>query len=163
MRTKLEAIIARRDTNPLDAFSQIHLATAAERAVYRRFASDPNACWSDAEIAFAARLDISAVRWALERFADAGIVEVVEDGCYRWRPGLRYVLERAEPQTDSRDPVCGMPVAVDAAYRAEDVFGRTERFCSERCMTAFLLWPLAFTRRPGAEVDRSRAPDDHGP
>jgi len=163
MRTELEAIIARRDTNPSDAFSQIHLATAAERAAYRRFASDPRACWSDAEIAFAARLDISEVRWALERFADAGIVEVVEEGCYRWRPELRYVLERVEPETASQDPVCGMPVALDAPYRAEEVFGRTERFCSERCMAAFLVWPLAFTRPPGAGVDRSRVEDDHGP
>ena len=164
MRTELDAIIARRDTNSLDAFSQIHLATAAERAVFRRFASDPSACWSDAEIALAARLGISEVRWALERFADAGIVEVVEEeGCYRWRPELRYVLERGEPQSETRDPVCGMPVALDAPHRAEDVFGRTERFCSERCLAAFLVWPLAFTRSPGAAVDRSKGEADHGP
>jgi YHS domain-containing protein len=162
-RVELEAIIAGGCRDSFDAFSQIHLATAAERAVYRCFASDPHACWSDAEIAFAAHRDISEASWTLERFANAGIVEVVEDGCYRWRPGLRYVLERAEPQTEDRDPVCWMPVTVDATYRAQDVFGRTERFCSERCMAAFLVWPLVFTRRPGAEVDRSRVQDDHGP
>jgi YHS domain-containing protein len=159
----LEAIITRPDTSSLDAFSQIHLATAAERAAYRRFASDPGACWSDTEIAFAARLEISEVGWALERFAEAGIVEAVEEGCYRWRPELRYVLERAEPDAGMRDPVCGMPVTVDAPHRAEDVFGRSERFCSERCLAAFIVWPLAFTRTPDADVDRSSREDDHGP
>jgi YHS domain-containing protein len=163
MRTELEAIFARRDTNSLDAFSQIHLATAAERAAYRRFASDPSACWSDTEIAFAARLDISEVSWALERFAEAGIVEVVEEGCYRWRSEHRYVLERAEPDAGMRDPVCGMPVAVDAPLRAEDVLGRSERFCSERCLAAFLVWPLVFTRPPNADVDGSSREDDDGP
>jgi len=150
-------------TGSFDAFSQIHLATAAERAVHWCFASDPDACWSDAEVAFAARLDISTARWALERFADAGIVEEVEEGCYRWRPEHRYALDRGEPETAIRDPVCGMPVGLDAAYQAEDVFGRTERFCSERCMAAFLVWGLAFTRRRGAEPGRSPVADGHGP
>ncbi len=163
MRTELEAMIAMRDTSSFEAFSRIHLATAAERAVYRRFASDPRACWSDAEIAFASRQDISEVRRALERFADAGIVEVVGEGCYLWRPGLRYVLERVEPKTESQDPVCGMPVVVDALNRAEDVFGRTERFCSERCLAAFLVWPVVFTRPPGAGIDRSKMGNNHGP
>ena len=65
-----------------------------------------------------ARLDISSVSWAFERFAGAGIVEVVDGGCCRWRPELRYVLERVEPEAERLDPVCGMPVTADAADRA---------------------------------------------
>ena len=89
MTSDLGTLIPPGRPTSFDAFSQIHLATAAERAVYRRFASEPRACWSDAETALAARLDISAVRWAFHRFVDAGIVEEVEVGCFRWRPELR--------------------------------------------------------------------------
>jgi hypothetical protein len=118
-----------RGADVLDAFRQIHLTTWAERAIFRLFASDPDGCWSDAEMAFAARVDLDQVRWAVQRFADAGIVEAVEEGCFRWRIELRYVFERVEPSADRSDPVCLMPVGEDATFRAEDVFGRTESFC----------------------------------
>lgn len=149
-RVKLLALLARRPSDPLDAFTQIHLSTRAERAVFRRFARDPLASWSEAEIASAAGLEASEVTWALERFKEAGIVELVERR-YRWRPELRYVFERRAPRAAHLDPVCGMPVAPDTPLRAEDLLGRMECFCCERCMAAFLLWPLAFMRAPDPE------------
>lgn len=163
MPSDLGTLIPQGRPASFDAFSQIHLATAAERAVYRRFASDPHASWSDAETAFVSRLDMTAVRWAFERFAEAGLVEVVEEGCYRWQPAFRYVLERAEPETERRDPVCGMPVSPDVSSRADDVFGRTELFCCEQCMAAFLVWPLVFTRPPDAVARGGQVEGDHGP
>lgn len=145
-----------RRTETFEAFRRVHLASAAERALYRLFASDPGGCWSDAEIAFATRLEIEDVRWAVQRFADAGIVEIVEEGCCRWRPELRYVFEGDEPAAAHTDPVCLMPVGDVTRFRAKDVFGRTERFCSERCMAAFILWPILFTRSVAAEHDDRR-------
>lgn len=154
----LASLLMRVPREPWEAFAGIHLATRAERAVFRRFARDPLASWSEAEIASAARLETSEVAWALERFREAGIVELVE-GRYRWRPELRYVFERRDPGAELVDPVCGMPVAADAPLRAEDLLGRTERFCSERCMAAFLLWPLAFMRAPEDVAAREGTPD----
>lgn len=145
-----------RRTEMFEAFRRVHLATAAERAVYRLFSGDPDGRWSDAEIASAARLEIEDVRRAVERSADAGIVEIVEGGCWRWPPELRYVFEVDETPPARTDPVCLMPVTDDALWRVEDVFGRIERFCSERCMAAFLLWPLLFTRHPDREEHRDR-------
>ena len=145
-----------RRTEMFEAFRRVHLATAAERAVYRLFSSDPDGRWSDAEIASAARLEIEDVRRAVERSADAGIVEIVEEGCWRWRPELRYVFEVDETPPARTDPVCLMPVTDDALWRVEDVFGRIERFCSKRCMAAFLLWPLLFTRHPDRAEHRDR-------
>lgn len=77
----LAALLVRVPREPWEAFAGIHLATRAERAVFRRFA------------------------------------------------------------------------------RAEDLLGRTERFCSERCMAAFLLWPLPFMRAPEDVAAREGTPD----
>ena len=152
-----------RTTGSFEAFAQIHLASAEERAVYRCFARDPEACRSEAEVALEAQLDRSTAGWVLERFRDAGLVEEVGRDRYRWRPSHRYALQRGEPHTGMRDPVCAMRVGIDARYHAEDIFGHTEYFCSERCMAAFLAWPSAFTRPPRPAARRPPARDRGGP
>lgn len=137
-----------------EAFAQIHLGSAEERAVYRCFARDAEGCRSDAEVALEADLDPATATWVLERFRDAGLIERVDGNRYRWRPSHRYALRRGEPNGGMRDPVCGMRVGIDARHHAEDLFGHTEYFCSERCLAAFLAWPSAFTRRPDRPARR---------
>lgn len=72
------------------------------------------------------------------------------------RPGASESNTYPSSAHGARDRVCVMSVGDDAAFRAEHVFGRTERSCSERRMGAFLPWPLVFTRHSDREDDHDR-------
>ncbi|AHI78610.1 copper-translocating P-type ATPase [Burkholderia thailandensis USAMRU Malaysia  len=63
----------------------------------------------------------------------------------------------ATPGETAVDPVCGMKVPIDAPRR-HDHQGRTYRFCSDACLTAFRASPQRFVGMPKQPASESAAP-----
>lgn len=125
----------------LSRFARAHLRTPAQHAVYRTLATDPDACWSAAEIAAHTGLDQHDIDQTLRSFTAAGIVREVTSPaggrCYRWRTQLRYLLDGTTPTDEFLDPVCGMPVDADTPHTGRDSTGALVRFCSLYCRAAY--------------------------
>lgn len=112
-----------------------HLRTGVERAVFAVVAGGAGHWWTAAAARAAGVGELDADH-NLRRFEAAGIVEQQAG-----RSGRRYrYSNEMDLQADSdvdqelRDPICGMPVAVDTPHVAEDR-GRVVRFCSIPCLT----------------------------
>lgn len=121
-------------------FAQVHLRTPAERAVYFTLVAQLAESWSPAEIAHLKGLDVETVVAVLDRYADAGVVEVVhsETGLrYRWCSDMSYLSRAGSSAVTMIDPVCGMTVACGTPHRLDDESGTLWLFCSSVCLATF--------------------------
>lgn len=99
--------------------------------------------WSAAEIADLKDLDVETIEAVLDRYADAGVVGVVDvvDSAtglrYRWRSDMNYLFGAGSSGVTMIDPVCGMTMAGGTPRRLEDGSGTLRLFCSSLCLARF--------------------------
>lgn len=120
-------------------FADIHLRTAAERAVYFTLVAQLAESWSIAEIAALKGLDERELKAILERYEAAGIVRGTpspSEQRFHWRSDMNYLFGNPD-SAGPADPICGMPVTDDSPYRVTDGFRRQILFCSAMCLAAF--------------------------
>ena len=101
-------------------FAQVHLRTPAERAVYFTLVAQFAESWSAVEIAQLKDVDVETVEAVLDRYADAGVVDVVDSAIglrYRWCSDLSY-LSRPGSRGARIDPVCGSSVIPEERFLA---------------------------------------------
>lgn len=121
-------------------FAQVHLRTPAERAVYFTLVAQLAESWSPVEIANLKGLEAKTVVTVLDRYADAGVVDVVhsETGLrYRWRSDMSYLSRGGSSTVTMIDPVCGMTTDGETPHRLEDGSGNLWLFCSSTCLATF--------------------------
>lgn len=120
-------------------FAGVHLRTSAERRVYAAMASTPELEWTVAQLAATAQVSHHEADEALRRFVAAGIADRTGSGPrrrYRWSATMAYLTATGTPVSRDIDPVCGMPVDVEAKHVVEHG-GDTIHFCSLPCL---VLW-----------------------
>ena len=124
-------------------FAQVHLRTRAERAVYFTLVAQVAKSWSAVEIANLKNLDVETVEAVLDRYADAGVVDVVDSATsvrYRWCSDMSYLFGSSS-SADATDPVCGMRMSSETPHRLEDGSGARWLFCSAMCLATFRAHP----------------------
>lgn len=132
-------------------FAQVHLRTPAERAVYFTLVAQLAETWSAVEIASLKDLDVETVETVLDRYADAGVVNVVhsETGFrYRWCSDMRYLFGVGSSAVTMIDPVCGMTTDGETPHWLEDGPGTRRLFCSSICLTTFRANPRTYPSVP---------------
>lgn len=131
-------------------FSDAHLASDVERAVFSVLAGSQSRTWTVADVAREAHVSDHQADQSLRRFSAAGVLERADGPGhprrYRWRPEMAYLRDGNEPP-GRQDPVCGMPVPVDNPHTAVEE-GREIAFCSLQCLVR---WRTE--RRPSARRD----------
>lgn len=128
-------------------FAEVHLRSRAERAVYFTLVAQVAESWSAVEVATLKGLDLGTVEAVLERYADAGIIEVVGSKVglrYQWRSDMAYIFGASPGGPTMIDPVCGMTVTPWTPHRVEDRSKRLWLFCSSICLETFRADPLAY-------------------
>ena len=121
-------------------FAKVHLRTRAERAVYFTLVAQLAESWSAVEIASLKGLDVQTVEAVLGRYADAGVVAVVDSGIdlrYRWCSDMRYLFGAGSSGVTMIDPVCGMMTAGETPHWLDDGSGTRWLFCSSTCLATF--------------------------
>ena len=132
-------------------FAQVHLRTPAERAVYFTLVAQFAESWSAVEIANLKGLDVVPVEAVLDRYADAGVVDVVhsETGLrYRWCSDMSYLFGAASSGVTMIDPVCGMTTDGETPHWLEDGSGTLRLFCSSLCLATFRANPQSYGLAP---------------
>lgn len=132
-------------------FAQVHLSTPAERAVYFTLVAQLADSWSAVEIASLKGLDVKAVEAVLDRYADVGVVAIVESEVgvrYRWCSDMRYLFGAGSSEVTMIDPVCGMTIDAATPYRMADGSGTLWLFCSSTCLASFRARPRSFGEAP---------------
>ncbi len=90
---------------PLALFTDAHLSTNAEWAVFTVVASSRDRLWTARRVGREAKVSDHEADEALRRFSAAGIVERVDDAGhprrYRWRPAMAYLDGGTERQDDA--------------------------------------------------------------
>lgn len=92
-------------------FARAHLRTPAERAVHFTLVAQLVESWSAVEIARLKDIDVGTVEAVLDRYADAGVVAVVDSmvgSRYRWCSNMGYLFGGGSSGVTMIDPVCGM-------------------------------------------------------
>lgn len=121
-------------------FAEVHLRTSADRAVYFTLVAQLAESWSAVEIANLKDLDLGTVEAVLDRYAHAGVVDVVDSEIglrYRWRSDMSYVFDVGSGGRTMLDPVCGMTVTDWTPHRFEDGPKELWLFCSANCLATF--------------------------
>jgi YHS domain-containing protein len=121
-------------------FEQVHLRTREERAVYFTLVAQLAESWSAVEIASLKDLDVRTVEAVLDRYADAGVVDVVDSATglrYRWCSDMSYLFGGGSSAVTMIDPVCGMTIAGGTPHWLEDGSGTLWLFCSSICLATF--------------------------
>ena len=107
--------------------------------------------WSAVEIASLKDIDVGTVEEVLDRYADAGVVDVVhsETGLhYRWRSDMSYLSRGGSSAVTMIDPVCGMTTDGETPHRLEDGSGNLWLFCSSLCLATFQANPQSHGSAP---------------
>lgn len=132
-------------------FAQAHLRTPAERAVYFTLVAQLAQSWSAVEIADLRGLDLGTVEAVLDRYADAGVVAVVDSAIglrYRWCSDMSYLSRAGSGGFTMIDPVCGMTTDGETPHRLEDGSGALRLFCSSLCLATFRASPQSYGAAP---------------
>ena len=132
-------------------FAQVHLRTPAERAVYFTLVAQLAASWSAVEIASLKGLDVATAEAVLDRYADAGVVDVVDSETglrYRWCSDMSYLCRARSSEVTMIDPVCGMTTDGETPHRLEDGSGTLWLFCSSLCLATFRANPQTYRSAP---------------
>lgn len=131
-------------------FAQLHLRTRAERAVYFTLVAQLAESWSAVEIAKLQDVDVGTVEAVLDRYADAGVVDVVDSAFglrYRWCSDLSYLSTAGSSAGTMIDPVCGMTTDGETPHWLEDGSGTLWLFCSSLCVATFRANPHGYMGR----------------
>ena len=137
-------------------FAQVHLRTRAERAVYFTLVAQLAESWSAVEIASLKDLDVGTVEAVLDRYADAGVVDVVDSATglrYRWCSDMSYLIGAASSAVTMIDPVCGMTIAGGTPHWLEDGSRTLWLFCSSICLATFRANPQTYRSAPETRCD----------
>lgn len=135
-------------------FARSHLRTRTERAVYFTLVAQLAESWSAMEIASLKGLDVKTVEAVLDRYADAGVVTVVDPGMgsrYRWCSDMEYLFRIGSSGVTMIDPVCGMTTDEETPHRFEDGSGAVWLFCSSSCLATFRANPPSQESVPRAQ------------
>jgi len=141
-------------------FAQVHLRTRAERAVYFTLVAQIAESWSAVEIASLKDLDVLTVEAVLDRYADAGVVDVVDSAAglrYRWCSEMNYLFGAGSSSVTMIDPVCGMTMAGGTPHWLEDRSGTLWLFCSSICLATFRANPQTYRSAPETRCDEEAA------
>ena len=137
-------------------FAHVHLSTRAERAVYFTLVAQLAESWSAEEIASLKDLDVGTVEAVLDRYADAGVVGVVDSTTglrYRWCSDMSYLFGAGSSAVTMIDPVCGMTIAGGTPHWLQDGPGTFWLFCSSICLATFRANPQTRRSAPQARRD----------
>lgn len=132
-------------------FAQMHLRTRAERAVYFTLVAQLAESWSAAEIANLKDVDVGTVQAVLDRYAEAGVVDVVDSAIglrYRWCSAMSYLSRADSSGVTMIDPVCGMTTDGETPHRLEDGSGTLRLFCSSLCLATYRSNPQTYRAAP---------------
>lgn len=136
-------------------FAQAHLRTRAERAVYFTLVAQLADSWSAVEIASLKELDVGTVEAVLDRYADAGVVGVVDTTTglrYRWRSDMSYLFGASSAVT-MIDPVCGMTIPDGTPHWLQDGWGTLWFFCCSTCLATFRAKSSSFGAEPPCDEE----------
>lgn len=132
-------------------FAQVHLRTPAERAVYFTLVAQLAESWAAVEIASLKGIDLATVEAVFDRYADAGVVDVVDSPTgvrYRWCPDMSYLSKAGLSGVTRIDPVCGMTTDGETPHWLEDGSGTRWLFCSPLCLATFRANPQSYGAAP---------------
>lgn len=121
-------------------FTDAHLTSEIQRAVFWVLAGSQDRVWTATDVARDAQVSDHEADLVLRRFKAAGILARVDEPGYprryRWPSQMAYLHDGSEPPPGRHDPVCGMPVPADSPHLAE-YDGQEISFCSLSCL---VLW-----------------------
>lgn len=132
-------------------FAQVHLRTPAERTVYFTLVAQLAESWSAVEIANLKDVDVETVEAVLDRYAAAGVVDVVDSATglrYRWCSDMSYLFGAGPSGVTMIDPVCGMTTDGETPHWLEDGSGTLRLFCSSLCQATFRANPQSYRSAP---------------